>query len=326
MRILIITSCTGEKVVGSDRQLTAEDFKMGKTHVTKREKELKDLLRSAGEMYSGEQHVRLMRGVEESRKSGKNQIDFHVLSAGYGLIAEDRMVAPYEITFATMKTKELREWADTLNVPEDFRKVVSTPYDLAMILLGDNYLTACALDAKLKFGGPTLIFCGTGMAKKLPEMANVRVVSISNPEAKRFSCGLIGLKGELATRVLGGIANTSTAIGKILDHKFDVLAWLDGIESSGSQKSSKPNKDGEKATKPEGSNPVLPEVSPKVDWVVQIPQSWWDKPHRKKLQYFIPEWDDLVDQDYDFQTDTHSGENCGWGNAVYAHQLYPEPG
>ena len=325
MRILIITSCTGEKVVGSDRQLTAEDFKMGKTHVTKREKELKDLLRSAGEMYSGEQHVRLMRGVEESRKSGKNQIDFHVLSAGYGLIAEDRMVAPYEITFATMKTKELREWADTLNVPEDFRKVVSTPYDLAMILLGDNYLTACALDAKLKFGGPTLIFCGTGMAKKLPEMANVRVVSISNPEAKRFSCGLIGLKGELATRVLGGIANTSTAIGKILDHKFDVLAWLDGIESSGSQKSSKPNKDGEKATKPEGSNPVLPEVSPKVDWVVQIPQSWWDKPHRKKLQYFIPEWDDLVDQDYDFQTDTHSGENCGWGNAVYAHQLYPEP-
>lgn len=120
MRILIITSCTGEKVVGSDRQLTAEDFKMGKTHLTKREKELKDLLRSAREIYSGEQHVRLMRGVEESQKSGKNQIDLHVLSAGYGLIPEDRMVAPYEITFATMKSKELRDWADTLNVPADF--------------------------------------------------------------------------------------------------------------------------------------------------------------------------------------------------------------
>ena len=322
MRILIITSCTGEKVVGSDRQLTAEDFKMGKTHLTKREKELKDLLRSAREIYSGEQHVRLMRGVEESRKTGKNQIDFHVLSAGYGLIAEDRMVAPYEITFATMKTKELREWADTLNVPEDFRKVVSAPYDFAMILLGDNYLTACALDAKLKFGGPTLIFCGTGMAKKLPEMANVRVLAISNPEAKRFSCGLIGLKGELAFRLLRGIAEQSAA-EIILDPKFDVLKWLDSIE--GSKKSSKAPAKEKKPTK-EMAAPKEPVVaSPKVDWVIQIPQAWWDRPHRSKLRYFLPEWDDLVDQDYDFQTETHSGGDCNWEHAVYAHQMYPQP-
>ena len=325
MRVLIITSCTGEKAVDSDRQLTAEDFQKGHAHVAKREKELKELLRSAGEIYSGDQHVRLMRGVGETRSAGKDQIVLHVLSAGYGLTPEERLVAPYEITFATMKSKKLRQWADILHVPEDFRRTVAATYDFGMILLGDNYLTACALDASVKFGGPTLLFCGTGMAKKIPKLANVRVVPISNPEAKRFSCGLVGLKGELAARVLSGISADASMAEKVLDPKFNVLKWLDGIEGSASQKSSKPRQDGKKAKKAEGADPALPEVSPKIDWVIQIPKSWWDKPHRKKLRYFIPEWDDLVDPDYDFLTDTHSGENCNWENAVYAHQMYPEP-
>ena len=217
MTHLIITSCTGEKVVESDRQLTREDFAKGAAHVAEREKELKDSLRTAGEIYSGEQHVRLMRGVTERRKDegGGMKVDLHILSAGYGLIPEDRLVAPYEITFATMKSKELRDWADSLHVPEDFRKTVAKPYDFGLILLGDNYLTACALDSSVKLGGPTLLFCGTGMAKKLPTLANVRVVPVSNPEAKRFSCGLIGLKGELAARVLAGVKADASALSKI---------------------------------------------------------------------------------------------------------------
>ena len=233
MTRLIITSCTGEKVVESDRQLTREDFAKGAAHVAEREKELKDSLRTAGEIYSGEQHVRLMRGVSAMRsalEAGPSPIDLHILSAGYGLIPEGRVVAPYEITFATMKSKELRDWADSLQAPEDFRKTVAKPYEFGLILLGDNYLTACALDSSVKFGGPTLLLCGTGMAKKLPILANVRVVPVSNPEAKRFSCGLIGLKGELAARALAGVKADASAVSKILDPKFDVLGWLDSIK------------------------------------------------------------------------------------------------
>lgn len=205
---------------------------MGAAHVAEREKELKDSLRTAGEIYSGEQHVRLMRGVGERRKDegGGMKVELHILSAGYGLIPENRVVAPYEITFATMKSKELRDWADSLQVPEDFRKTVAKPYDFGLILLGDNYLTACALDSSVKFGGPTLLFCGTGMAKKLPTLANVRVVPVSNPEAKRFSCSLIGLKCELAARALAGVKADASAVSKILDPKFDVLGWLDSIQ------------------------------------------------------------------------------------------------
>jgi hypothetical protein len=66
-------------------------------------------------------------------------------------------------------------------------------------------------------------------------------------------------------------------------------------------------------------------ANPGVDKVIQLPESWQNKPHRGKLRYFIPEWDDLVDLDYDFETDTHSGGTGDWSNQVYAHQIYPEP-
>jgi len=186
--------------------------------------------RTAGEIYTGEQHVRLMRGVQAIRASGgeESRIDVQVriLSAGHGMIPESRLVAPYEVTFATMKSKELREWADKLNVPMDFRKTIGPKYDLGLILLGDNYLQACAVDETVKFGGPTLLFCGTAMAKKLPVLKNLRVVPISNPEAMRFSFALVGLKGELAARVLAMVRRQPDSVGLMFKSNFNVLGFL----------------------------------------------------------------------------------------------------
>ena len=65
--------------------------------------------------------------------------------------------------------------------------------------------------------------------------------------------------------------------------------------------------------------------NPDVDYVISIPKDWWEKPHRKKLRYFIPEWDDRVDPNYDFENDIHSGGRGDWTNEVYAHQMYPSP-
>jgi hypothetical protein len=332
LKILIITSCTGEKVVEHSDQLTLDDFKSGPKHVAQREKELKQLCRTAGEIYTGEQHVRLIRGVEAVRNEKKDRVELHVLSAGYGVIPESRLVAPYETTFATMKTKELRDWADALKVPEDFRKTVEGKYDLGLILLGDNYLQACAVDASIKFGGPTLLFCGTAMAKKLPTLKHVRVVPISNPEAKRFSCGLVGLKGELAARLLKGIGDNPAVLNRLMDPKFDLLAWLDkqpGAGKGASETGTKPaaKKAAKKIAKEKDATVTKASMvlNPNVDKVIQIPKPWWEKPHRQKLRYFIPEWDDQVDPDFDFITDTHSGGKGNWGNQVYAHQMYPEP-
>src|SRR5436309_1114013 len=63
VRILVITSCTGKKEVSHERRLTLKDFRKGAEHIGRREEALRALMRPAEELYAGEQHVRLMRGV-----------------------------------------------------------------------------------------------------------------------------------------------------------------------------------------------------------------------------------------------------------------------
>src|SRR6478672_2075228 len=106
MRVLTLTSCTGEKAVRVDRALTLGDFQKGPAHVAERERELAGAAMPAGEIYTGEQHLRLMRGVQQFREAiaGNGiRLDMHILSAGYGIIPEGRRIVPYEVTFATMK-------------------------------------------------------------------------------------------------------------------------------------------------------------------------------------------------------------------------------
>lgn len=315
MRILVITSCTGKKAVTSDNALTLNDFALSGKHLLQREQELKELMRPAEELYTGQQHVRLMRGVQTIREHGSNngiplKLDLWVLSAGYGMVPGDRKLAPYECTFQGMKSKELREWAGKLKVPDQFREIVHKKYDIALILLGDSYLSACSIDASVLFGGPTLIFCGKGAAKRLPRHPQVKVSTLSNPDAKRFSCPLVSLKGEIATKLMSRLVTKEISLLQLADPAFNLL---EAVAKAGALSSN-----GATTRKTSVENPA-------VDHVIEIPQNWWELPHRKKLRYFIPEWDDQVDPDYNFNSDTHSGGSGDWSNQVYAHQMLPWP-
>jgi hypothetical protein len=311
VRILVITTCTGEKAVGHDQALTLEDFQKGEGHVAARHGALAAHLTPAEEMYTGQQHVRLMAGVRAWRESPQGdgagrQLSLFVLSAGYGLIPGGRSIAPYECTFQGMKPAALRRWAAALNVAADVRQTLAEPFDLALLLLGDAYLAACAFDGRMKLGGPALLFCGGRAAARLEPPDGMRAVPLSNPDAARFSCPLVALKGELAARLLGLLGRDPALLPRLTDPSADVLALLE-------------------AASPQAKRRAPARANPAVDRVIEIPAGWWQKPHRARLQYFIPEWDDLVDPDYDFATDTHSGGAADWSNQAYAHQLYPEP-
>ena len=312
MRILIITSCTGEKAVSHEEEPNLEDFQEGPQHIAKLEKKLAELMTPARDLYTGQQHVRLMRGIEAlkvARESDNSlpQIDLYILSAGYGLIRGSKNILPYEATFAGMKKTELREWADTLKVPSDIRRVLSKDYDLALILLGDNYLAACDLDEEVHFSGPTILMCGTTQAKRLPSWSHVNVVAMSNPEAKRFSCGLVGLKGELGFQLLQGIAEKKFALEQLAKSGADILSLLDKGEA--------PKAKREKAR-----------ANPKVDRVIQLQNSWRNKSHKNEDPLFHPGMGRPCGPGVTpFETDTHSGGAGDWSNEVYAHQMYPNP-
>jgi queuine/archaeosine tRNA-ribosyltransferase len=307
-RIFILTSCTGQKAVEDPTHLTLEDFRRGHVHIRERERVLNDKLTPAENLYSGMQHVRLMRGVQVARNA-RMDIDLKIVSAGYGVIEPERKIAPYEATFIGMGKAALRQWAHQLGIPSDVRSALAAPSDLALMLLGDDYLTACELGDKIKLGGPTLALCGRASAAKLPKLPNLHPILLSNADTKRFSCGLVGLKGEVAARLLEIIAVDRKRLAAFVSNPQGAVADLATSNGNSSAKGSRPQT----------------RANVGVDRVIEIPQTWWDKPHRRQLRYFIPEWDDLVDPDYDFAADTHSGGTGDWSNEVYAHQIYPEP-
>jgi hypothetical protein len=285
------------------------DFSRGVEHVRSREADLSMLMHAAEQLYTGQQHARLMRGIASMRaqlQKTAGKLELYILSAGYGLISGEQKLAPYEATFQGMGRSELRKWADTLNVPQAFREAVSAPYDLAIVLLGDDYLDACSLDAFVKLGGPTILFCGKNTLKKLPKLASLYAVALTNAEAKRFSCGLVALKGELGSRILSRLA-TDSAFAATFPLSSDVLSLLDDAPAAPPARRS------------------TARAKTDVDYVISLPATWNHRPHRAKLSYFIPEWDDFVDRDFDFENDVHSGGSGDWSNSVYAHQLYPEP-
>ena len=315
-RVLVITSCTGEKAVSRPDGLTTPDFLSGPDHLAARHAELAEHLRSARDLYSGQQHLRLMRGVRHAEASGSVAVDLRVLSAGYGLVSGDADLAPYECTFRWMKRADLREHARAVGIPEAVRAALAEPADLALVLLGDDYLEACALDDDVRTAAPTVVFCGKRAASRLPALDGprgpARVQVLSNAEAKRFSCGLVALKGELGARVLEDAAASNdlepaAALRQVADPDADLLALLE--------------RDGDART-PRGSATVT--ANPAVAHVVRPSAEWQRRSDTRPIKYFIPDWDDRVDPDYDFVADEHAGGRGHYTNEAYAHQLYAE--
>lgn len=205
-RVLVVTSCTSRKTRSSQHELRPEDFERGAIHLRKREQsDLSAELVRAEEMYNGQQHVRLMRGVEAARRAEDLAVDVWIVSAGYGVVSGDRRIAPYQTSFNGMSRRRAGAWAERLGIPDDLRALLAEPFDLGLLLLGDDYLNACALNPEVELGGPVVAFCAPSTAAHLPIVPGLTAVPLSKADARRFRCGLVGLKGEVAGRLLASL-------------------------------------------------------------------------------------------------------------------------
>jgi hypothetical protein len=202
MKINILTSCTGDKAVIHHRMLSLDDFQRGPNHVRGREVELEGCLRTAEEMYTGQQHVRLMEGVRAARRRGID-VTVKVISAGYGLIDGTRKIAPYNTTFNEMRPARFRAWAETLDIRKQVAKYLAKPADLSLVLLGDRYLDASDLASLSEAGSPMIAFCGKASVSRFAPI--IRTIAFEQADTTRFGSNMIGLKGELAKRLLNRV-------------------------------------------------------------------------------------------------------------------------
>ena len=214
-RILVVTSCTGVKRYKPQNPLTLEDFK-NPGRLQQRTTELASFVCPAGRMYTGLQHLRLMEGVRHLRQSlGTGIVDLVILSAGYGLIGEDLPIAPYEVSFNTMKSQELDEWAKQLKIHQNFEQIIRD-YELVFILLGEKYLRSLSLPV-VTTPDRTLIFLSARSGFKYIRGLDAKILflPLSNREAKRYGYGLVGLKGFLFKRFSESIAHKPEVLKKV---------------------------------------------------------------------------------------------------------------
>jgi hypothetical protein len=203
--LVVITSCTATKLQVADGQdCTAES------------------------LYTGQQHVRLMRGIRTYRAAGQpaGSLRFRILSAFHGLLRPNARISAYDHALTGQAADAIRREAREKNVPSAIRDVLRKPFDAGILLLSDPYLRACELTDEVELGGPVLSFCSPAVARRMPSITGLRTVTLTNAEARRFSCGLIALKGELGGRLLTRLAEEPGELASLISRCNNVLDWL----------------------------------------------------------------------------------------------------
>ncbi|MEA5536671.1 tRNA-guanine transglycosylase DpdA [Crocosphaera sp. XPORK-15E] len=340
-RILVVTNCTGEKRFKQGNQLTLSDFK-DSSLLMSRSKQLNEFACSAGEMYTGVQHLRLMEGVNLLRQAGGingNErvltVDVAIISAGYGLINEHKMIVPYEVTFNTMKGQEVDEWAHFLGIHDAFEQLISD-YNLIFILLGENYLRALNLPVKTNSNQTFIFLASWGSSAYIKvNLGKTFVFPLSNAEAKYYGYGLVGLKGFLFKQFAQLVHRDGQLISKLLKNpEFfkEVIDRLFEQEKSCSVQLTLPLLGADNLRGTLGvphplidSKNKLKTQRSEISEVIPLPLISPAPNYHHGMKYFIPEWDDYVDPTFDFIQDKFTSNRVPHKDDIYAHQLFESP-
>jgi hypothetical protein len=154
----------------------------------------------AERLYSGDQHRRLMEGVDRARRN--LPVEVWVISAKWGVVSGSERLGPYDESFAGLSPGAAREEGARLAIPRNFRDVAEQPCALQLVLAGNQYFYAAGLDEIVDWGAPTVLLLSAQSAARCPSHPLVRVLALGQSEAKRFGLPLTVLKGELAKRIL----------------------------------------------------------------------------------------------------------------------------
>ena len=321
LRVLVVTSCTGSKRSNLENQLSIDDFK-DTNKLKERENLLLDSSFAAGQMYTGMQHLQVMEAVNSLRTAfGKEAIDLKIVSAGYGLISEDKVIAPYSVTFNSMNTSEIDSWATHLKIHKDFNKAV-IGYNLVFVLLGDKYLRAINLPVDTD-SNQTFIFLASNNSRKYIDSGKAKscILTFDNYDASRFSCALVGLKGHILKLIASQISKTPNFLEELYQNPEVIERFL---EQQPQQLEIPLGVSFEKKIKAISKNNLF-----KIKTNEETLKSFLELPKAKnthlKMQYFIPEWDDKIDQGYDFINEKFSQNRNAYKDDIYSHEIYSKP-
>lgn len=198
-KILIIGSCTGSKKYSPTDEATENELDDPFLRKQK-EEELSEYIVDAFNMYQGKQHKLTCEAFKMLQDQGKD-VDFWILSAGYGLIKHDYKIIPYEVTFAQKSKKYIKNRGKILKIPSDFDKLI-TNYDKVILLLGKEYLLSLNFPRAIDENVEIIAMGGKQTEKLLPDQKNIRFIPAGKEEGKKYGAALIYLKGVILKKMV----------------------------------------------------------------------------------------------------------------------------
>lgn len=200
MRILIVDQCSGRKAYPDHSSVCDIE--------TIDENPLSNLLdRSdlpgieARDLYTGRQQQHVSEAVR-ILQSADFDVDRVFLSAGFGVVEDDKRIPPYEATFKGMSQEEVASRSRRLGISDEVTEfVTATPaYQIVFLLLGTDYYSAIDLDRLISASHNStsiVLFNQETMAEK---HSNVVSIPARTKEAKEYGEITIALKGEYLRR------------------------------------------------------------------------------------------------------------------------------
>ena len=196
MKILVISSCSWrQEHPYLSNKLGPQDFN-SPDHLDRRTKELWKYKASAANMYKGDEHLYIMKGLGKVRDCyGRRAIDLYIISTGYGLINECTVIVPYDVP--PDKSRVLLEECGRLHKSvED----LIADYDLIFFLLGQKYYNALELH-KRPFQVPDTVIqiflIGKSYKNLMPNSRNARSVPATELVSERDGADNYNFKGLL---------------------------------------------------------------------------------------------------------------------------------
>jgi hypothetical protein len=216
MRTLVITPCTAKKrhdVPDLARYQDLADPERRRDAQVR----LGAYASQAMEMYTGTHHRLVMEGVQAVwERWGQQVLDLAILSGGYGLLAGDEVIIPYDVTFEQFAGAALTDWAAHLRIHERATALTSD-YDLVFYLLSGHYLAVLELPLAVPDLVQQIVLTGADSLALVPPAPNIHpFVAAEEAAARRWHVKAPYVRGFLFKRLCG----------QVVQHGPVVLEWL----------------------------------------------------------------------------------------------------
>ena len=194
LNILVVDQCSGSKAVPDDAPIFDADETLAFSKEALLGRDNVPAI-AAADLYTGRQQEYVADAVRHLRRQGHG-VDRYFVSAGFGLVAEDEPLPPYEVTFSGMNVGQIRARSEQLHVQDDLHRVLArADYDIVFFTLGSTYYTSIDIDdAVQKIPANTI---GVVFNRELVDQQFDNIVSVParTADAKEHGTIVIGLKG-----------------------------------------------------------------------------------------------------------------------------------